>query len=334
MVLAPRGKLQKRFNPRPPLLAGESPGADRAGGGYRVSIHARHCWRANPSGIQPRVASTEFQSTPAIAGGRITLETLAAVTGCCFNPRPPLLAGESDASFNGDTISVVSIHARHCWRANPGLIAAAELEASFQSTPAIAGGRILGKPGPRLLDEGVSIHARHCWRANLPLAVHPAAVVVFQSTPAIAGGRIVDDGRAEAMKGMFQSTPAIAGGRIREPHEPAGMFRAVSIHARHCWRANRFGGPVFSQVWLFQSTPAIAGGRILRRWASRGGRAKFQSTPAIAGGRIAGIIQPRSHCSGVSIHARHCWRANLFARNPLWLLTFFNHFRVPACTAS
>ena len=36
----------------------------------------------------------------------------------------------------------VSIHARHCWRANPRLAISAAMVAAFQSTPAIAGGRI------------------------------------------------------------------------------------------------------------------------------------------------------------------------------------------------
>ena len=60
-----------RFNPRPPLLAGESGGAQRL-------KRAQHC----------------------------------------FNPRPPLLAGESGRDGEMRCTYVVSIHARHCWRAN------------------------------------------------------------------------------------------------------------------------------------------------------------------------------------------------------------------------
>ena len=50
-----------------------------------------------------------FQSTPAIAGGRIKWRTFGKARGDSFNPRPPLLAGESvshiscaqcSASFN------------------------------------------------------------------------------------------------------------------------------------------------------------------------------------------------------------------------------------------
>ena len=38
---------------------------------------------------------TLFQSTPAIAGGRIAAATGPGLVPLGFNPRPPLLAGES-----------------------------------------------------------------------------------------------------------------------------------------------------------------------------------------------------------------------------------------------
>ena len=59
-----------------------------------VSIHARHCWRANQS--QQRHQSRQSR----------------------FNPRPPLLAGESSAPIQYRLGLSVSIHARHSWRAN------------------------------------------------------------------------------------------------------------------------------------------------------------------------------------------------------------------------
>ena len=130
------------FNPRPPLLAGESGFDEQAARDWFVSIHARHCWRANRS---------------------------QALQGCCsgsFNPRPPLLAGESRTSAAKPHYRHVSIHARHCWRANPAghpassgfdgvsiharhcwranqtTHAVSLIFELFQSTPAIAGGRI------------------------------------------------------------------------------------------------------------------------------------------------------------------------------------------------
>ena len=219
------------------MLAGESGSQllqlDRTG----VSIHARHCWRANPRYPRPRCKSARFQSTPAIAGGRIWRSSAASAPVPSFNPRPPLLAGESEAAYEASGDGRVSIHARHCWRANPTGASGKELEALFQSTPAIAGGRIGARatrasnrgcfnPRPPLLagESGsnpyrgmsllVSIHARHCWRAN----------------------RWCFDGCCNTNQ--------------------------VSIHARHCWRANLCQRPGLGPGWPFQSTPAIAGGRI------------------------------------------------------------------------
>ena len=106
-----------------------------------VSIHARHCWRARPAAAAASVAAQLFQSTPAIAGGRDDLSDLSTMprsvfqstpaiaggrdflnTRChCdpqrFNPRPPLLAGETRFGLATAQHLEVSIHARHCWRA-------------------------------------------------------------------------------------------------------------------------------------------------------------------------------------------------------------------------
>ena len=142
-------------------------GAEKQSQGENVSIHARHCWRANPAGQDGDNTKTLFQSTPAIAGGRIAVMMAARwCSGLCFNPRPPLLAGESQHLARRSSARNVSIHARHCWRANPRAMAGVEQSTEFQSTPAIAGGRIHTTEGHRLQLQ-VSIHARHCWRANL-----------------------------------------------------------------------------------------------------------------------------------------------------------------------
>ena len=131
------------FNPRPPLLAGDALQAlgvlkmavvsiharhcwramRFAAGLYRsprwVSIHARHCWRAMPSGQKFFTKGFEFQSTPAIAGGRCAGVGQQRSRHSGFNPRPPLLAGDAGASGLEGAGFVVSIHARHCWRAMP-----------------------------------------------------------------------------------------------------------------------------------------------------------------------------------------------------------------------
>ena len=156
----------------------------------------------------------------------------------------------------------------------------------FQSTPAIAGGRIFLERFWSFLFLRVSIHARHCWRANLQPIMAGASLALFQSTPAIAGGRIGRNETSTVGLKLFQSTPAIAGGRI---HVQGNQARATL---------------------QFQSTPAIAGGRIWRAYTETAGTTLFQSTPAIAGGRICELQLLADRLTGVSIHARHCWRAN------------------------
>ena len=204
------------FNPRPPLLAGESIHANDDRGLCVVSIRARHCWRANPPspwlpaspppGFNPRppllagespppvsmLRTRQFQSAPAIAGGRIPITKTAQVRMCGFNPRPPLLAGESGAGPKRPPPAV--------W---------------FQSAPAIAGGRI-----PQVLIGhdwalDVSIRARHCWRANRSLHAVPTLLRGFNPRPPLLAGESRMGVLANDVNEMFQSAPAIAGGRIR-----------------------------------------------------------------------------------------------------------------------
>ncbi len=256
------------FNPRPPLLAGESCQSQTDDQIGRVSIHARHCWRANRQGGQCPRGPELFQSTPAIAGGRIDAHGLRPAIAVEFQSTPAIAGGR--------------IHLPTLFRWTPEL---------FQSTPAIAGGRIL---------------------VVIPSA---ASSFLFQSTPAIAGGRIEVIPVDPDIIGVFQSTPAIAGGRIGpaicsrlgwrgfNPRPPllAGESRsvgknlcifAVSIHARHCWRANHdFAGQISLPVYV--SIHA----RHCWRANRRGGRCPrapgwFQSTPAIAGGRIPSHVTP------------------------------------------
>ena len=116
----------------------------------------------------------------------------------------------------------------------------------------------------------------------------------------------------------FQSAPAIDGGRSRITRTLASGVAAVSIRARHRWRAildcikrpmtdGQFqsapaidGGrsddapPALHDHMLFQSAPAIDGGRS-GRWAGVVVKfGVFQSAPAIDGGR-SGIP---TYCAG------------------------------------
>ena len=158
------------FNPRPPLLAGEWPADMSPDLDWEVSIHARHCWRANDL-QQCDLAAVHLVSIHARHCWRANegCARCAAVTAR-FNPRPPLLAGECVGAPKPGAGKDVSIHARHCWRANAASAA------------------------PAALPPEVSIHARHCWRAN-------------EAASSVTGGRL-----------RFQSTPAIAGGRMRTPY--------------------------------------------------------------------------------------------------------------------
>jgi len=161
---AEAGVHQRCFNPRPPLLAGEFGATDQLAALQLVSIHARHCWRANASRSAASGFSKKFQSTPAIAGGRIAADTeLDTNRKVSIHARHCWRANALVVDTNGD--GNVSIHARHCWRANETAQLRAALKNQFQSTPAIAGGR-------------------------MPTPASPGAAAWFQSTPAIAGGRM------------------------------------------------------------------------------------------------------------------------------------------------
>ena len=112
-----------RFNPRPPLLAGDARARRGRRPAARVSIRARHCWRA----MRPTESNR--------AGAR-----------SCFNPRPPLLAGDAVDGPAPKSHDSVSIRARHCWRAMRGHGGDDDFALVFQSAPAIAGGRCCARP--------------------------------------------------------------------------------------------------------------------------------------------------------------------------------------------
>ena len=205
----------QRFNPRPALLPGESPQTGHIGDPLVVSIHARHCCRANRGVDLAGARASMFQSTPGIAAGRILTQSQRLPPSCSFNPRPALLPGESllrrmgtqlSKSFNprpallpgesGDVAAVaeglaVSIHARHCCRANPQLpgvnrdrhIVSIHARHCCRANP--------GLPRWAACQDGVSIHARHCCRANPPPSRTLPRANKFQSTPGIAAGRIM-----------------------------------------------------------------------------------------------------------------------------------------------
>jgi len=86
-----------------------------------VSIRARHCWRAMQVRLPGYVlVASQFQSAPAIAGGRCEDARRFCIDGVAVSIRArhcwrAMLAPLDDAH----SLGLVSIRARHCWRAMP-----------------------------------------------------------------------------------------------------------------------------------------------------------------------------------------------------------------------
>ncbi len=168
MRATPRPAARKRgsFNPRPPLLAGDASAAAVVGRLRPVSIRARHCWRAMLCDIL-RLYVRQLVSIRARHCWRAMRQWPSCNLRCtpCFNPRPPLLAGDAKGIESAIDAGYVSIRARHCWRA------------------------MRWRPVRSDATAAVSIRARHCWRAMLGSALLAGWRGWFQSAPAIAGGR-------------------------------------------------------------------------------------------------------------------------------------------------
>ena len=82
----------------------------------------------------------------------------------CFNPHPPLLAGETDDPKQQLAYLAVSIHTRHYWRVK-------------QLCP-------LAAPA----DARVSIHTRHYWRVKPRWPATPWAAWRFNPHPPLLAG--------------------------------------------------------------------------------------------------------------------------------------------------
>ena len=213
------------------------------------------------------------------ARGRLT-----SASPTSFNPRPPLLAGDAWVAQKLNPAIEVSIRARHCWRAMHSAKRRYEPRRTFQSAPAIAGGRCLrlktyvqesivsirarhcwrAMPldlGAIRQRQHVSIRARHCWRAMPNKQCHssPPSTRFNPRPPLLAGDAAGVGPRAVGVRVSIRARHcwrAMPGRR-----EPVGHAHRVSIRARHCWRAMRDEPNLPERDVQFQSAPAIAGGR-------------------------------------------------------------------------
>ena len=206
---------------------------------------------------------------------------------------------------------MVSIHARHYWRARPALLGRKALPALFQSTPAITGGR--DHPCARrevasagvsiharhywrarplqlqLLDKigHVSIHARHYWRARRPTGATPAPRRSFNPRPPLLAGETVRGHSSGRFWRSFNPRPPLLAGETSPPPTCRRQMRRFNPRPPLLAGETALVRSIDATA-AFQSTPAITGGRDLPHVPICSDALWFQSTPAITGGRDEG----------------------------------------------
>ena len=250
------------FNPRPPLLAGDAARQVFEVRGVRVSIRARHCWRAMPDPL-PDSSVLVIVSIRARHCWR-AMPCLAAASYWgprCFNPRPPLLAGDAAQLAAALPGIIVSIRARHCWRA------------------------MLEPPPPPPAPAPVSIRARHCWRAM------PSLRAWRRSKPRVSirarhcwRAMLANMPTSGPRAACFNPRPPLLAGDARQPGRERAVDVGVSIRARHCWRAMPRHRRLPAEPQRFNPRPPLLAGDA--------GASPVDGLPDV-----------------VSIRARHCWRA-------------------------
>ena len=251
----------------------------------KVSIRARHHWRAIPSGWRFATVLKVFQSAPAITGGRSRLKGESWIKLKLFQSAPAITGGRScPHGLTSPNINQVSIRARHHWRA------------------------IRGECRRQHPSRSVSIRARHHWRAILPQPPPPHPQQRFQSAPAITGGRSTVPWCFRSTAFMFQSAPAITGGRSRP--STASSSRPNGFNPRPPSLAGD-PAPVVSNGVSYERfnprPPSLAGDPFMGFGSN--GLHQFQSAPAITGGRSPVDATASVRFPLVSIRARHHWRA-------------------------
>ena len=113
--------------------------------------------------------------------------------------------------FGAHQRDVVSIRARHCWRAMRGLMLITASSAVFQSAPAIAGGRCICDR--RLNQQMKGFNPRPPLLAgDASLDKSQVIVMGFQSAPAIAGGRCLHRSWCPLCRFCFNPRPPLLAG--------------------------------------------------------------------------------------------------------------------------
>ena len=82
------------FNPRPPSMAGDPARADVLNTAWRVSIRARHRWRAIPRWWGGCLRRAGFNPRPPSMAGDPHQSLTNSAMSPSFNPRPPSMAGD------------------------------------------------------------------------------------------------------------------------------------------------------------------------------------------------------------------------------------------------
>ena len=229
----------------------------------------------------------EFQSSPLVAGGRVSAPPTITSPQPSFNPRPSLPGGASRCFGRWVFCTQVSILAPRCRGARPGPCRARRSSSGrFNPRPSLPGGAS-GTPAPSA--------AQRC---------------SFNPRPSLPGGASSSTRLCMARRRRFQSSPLVAGGRValikkrvpdriivsilaprcrgarHQGDDDRYQSQAVSILAPRCRGARRWPSPASCIDKPFQSSPLVAGGRVLKignRWLIR---EPFQSSPLVAGGRV------------------------------------------------
>jgi len=170
------------------------------------------------------------------------------------------MAGDPDQLACLRSGLMVSIRARHRWRAIPAKGMGITTQELFQSAPAIDGGR-----------------SRRCTGRS------PRRASFNPRPPSMAGDPKNCCSSRQRWRCFNPRPPSMAGDP--RDHARADGRAHVSIRARHRWRAIQ--DPIHRGYTdaLFQSAPAIDGGRSDPAAVGSGETSWFQSAPAIDGGR-------------------------------------------------